>query len=62
MSEHNIIFIWVPSHLDMPGNEFADRTAGFVRRGPDSDPFCDNFLFKDDYNRCVDTFIRKKSV
>lgn len=36
-------------HLGVIGNEFADLNASCVRRGRDSDPFCDNSLYKDDF-------------
>lgn len=60
LSEDNIYFIWVRRHLVVIGNEFADLNASCVRRSRDSDPFCDNSLYKDDFRVSAVALIKSK--
>lgn len=55
---HNLIhqdtiLIWVPSHMGIKGNNFADKIAGQMRQEHDSDPFTDNHISEGDYKLTI---------
>lgn len=56
----NTIFIWVPSHTGVPGNEIVDKMANQATYLIEQDIFLNNIITSADYKSVVRRFIRKK--